>query len=295
MQRCIVMIKAILLYSLLAGSLLAACSNKEKTGARSLQRSSAERVVKKGSQPFKRQKPSTLLKAKGAKAGIMAGSPVESARKHYMTAMAKWYMQDLDGALGELKIAVKLNPSYADAYMYLGAININKKDYHAVVYHAGKVIELEPRRAQAYILRARGYRALGRYKKAVADLEQALRLNPKDGKVHNVLAWFLVTVDTPGVANRQKGLAHALKAVELKRDQFSLDTLACAHASLGDFKKAVRKAEEALASCPQKSTSYCQMLKLRLENFGKKLTCPAMKNIMTKNLKGRRPSGGKAP
>ena len=103
--------------------------------------------------------------------------------------------------------------------------------------------------AQLYSSKARSCIDYGRAEEAKRSLEQAVRLQPKDPSTLNALAWLLATSRERGVRDGRRAVALAQRACELSqwKNAFSIDTLAAASASVGNFSNAVKYQELAIS------------------------------------------------
>jgi tetratricopeptide (TPR) repeat protein len=68
-------------------------------------------------------------------------------------------------------------PTRADAYDI-------KKDYDKAIADYGKLIELHPKDAEAYVARGAEYIQTGKYDLAIADFDKATELDPKDADAY---------------------------------------------------------------------------------------------------------------
>src|SRR5262249_15337709 len=85
------------------------------------------------------------------------------------------------------------------------------------------------------------YKAQGKFARAVADCEAALRLEPKNLAALNGLAWLLATCPDESVRDGERAVELARRACELSdwKDPGCLDTLAGGYAEAGDLARAV--------------------------------------------------------
>jgi serine/threonine-protein kinase len=85
------------------------------------------------------------------------------------------------------------------------------------------------------------------YSKAVRDHTAALKCDPNHAATFNYLAWVWCTAPDPTVRNGRRALECATRACELTEWQTPgfLDTLAAAHAEVGNLQEAEKWAERA--------------------------------------------------
>jgi tetratricopeptide (TPR) repeat protein len=105
------------------------------------------------------------------------------------------------------------------------------------------------------------------YDKAIANYTEAIKLDPKDARPHERLAWVLATVPKDELRDGKKAVDYATKACELTvwQNPEYLATLAAAIAESGDFKEAIKwqmRALEAPGLEIEKGEGYRQRLKM---------------------------------
>jgi tetratricopeptide (TPR) repeat protein len=105
------------------------------------------------------------------------------------------------------------------------------------------------------------------YDKAIADYTEAIKLDPKDARPHERLAWVLATAAKDELRDGKKAVDYAKKACELtdwKKPDY-LATLSAAFAESGDFQEAIKwqtRALEAPELEQDKGPEYQQRLKM---------------------------------
>jgi len=90
------------------------------------------------------------------------------------------------------------------------------------------------------------------YNRAVADLTAALQLDPRDALAYNNLAWLWATCPQVDVCDGKRAVEYATKACALTvwARVDTLDTLAAAYAAYGQFDRALKWIDKALALAP---------------------------------------------
>ncbi len=104
------------------------------------------------------------------------------------------------------------------------------------------------------------------YDNAVADLDQALKIEPNNPDALNGRAWFRATCPVAKYRDGAQAVAAATKACEVtgNKEPGLLDTLAAAYAESGDFVSAMKweiKAIELETDAKEKA-EYGERLKL---------------------------------
>ena len=79
-------------------------------------------------------------------------------------------------AIAEFSKAIKLNPSYADAYQARVTSWVKQQQFDKAVADCSTALRLNPTRPRLYYLRAKSYHRLGEYKKAIKDLDDLILL-----------------------------------------------------------------------------------------------------------------------
>jgi Zn-dependent protease len=109
----------------------------------------------------------------------------------------------------------------------------------------------------------------GNWQRAIADHDEALRVQPKQATAHNNLAWLLATCPVDSLRNGQDAVEHATWACNATgwSNPSCLGTLAAACAEVGDFGQAVRWQERANADPTYRKTYGEETLSDRLRLY----------------------------
>ena len=131
-------------------------------------------------------------------------------------------------------------------------------------------LRVDPKLAEGYVSRGLVLYEIEEYAAATADYQQAIALDPRNVQAHNNLAWIYATCPEAGRRNGQAAVEHALKACESSAysQWYCLGTLAAAYAESEDFEEARRWCKEALAAAPAEEREDCRE-RLRLYKDGK--------------------------
>jgi tetratricopeptide (TPR) repeat protein len=186
-----------------------------------------------------------------------------------------WYSKnEYDKAIGEFNDAIRLDPTYTDAYDDRGLVWCDKREYGKAIAEYNQALAINPddanacnRRgivwmrkgeydkavadfseairiasnyADAYKNRGAVWKMRGEYGKAISDYNQALALNPNYLFAHRNLAWLYATCPDEKYRDGKRAFKCASKAYQLDGgNRWNLiDTIAAAYAECGAFDKA---------------------------------------------------------
>jgi tetratricopeptide (TPR) repeat protein len=157
-----------------------------------------------------------------------------NAWAHYAMGMVFMLGGEIDSALKDIEVAIKLDPKLDAAWSCRGNIHYLRKNY-----------------AQA-----------------TPNFRKAIELNPENDEAINSLAWMLATCPDSEHRNGKQAIALASKACELckNRNENYVDTLAAAYAETGEFEKAIQWQTKAVdLASPQEKEEFRQRLELYKE------------------------------
>jgi tetratricopeptide (TPR) repeat protein len=188
-----------------------------------------------------------------------------SAHFNYGTALAG--AGRLDEAVLQYRRALELRPAYAIAHNNLGTALLQLGRADAALAAFRDAARTDPRLAEAHLNVGLVSRALGDLPEAVIRFRRALDLNPDWVTAVASLASLLAAAPDASVRNPAEAVRLAERAAALtqRRDANTLDVLAVAHASGGDFDRAVAVSDEALALNPL--SALATMIRLHRDLF----------------------------
>ncbi len=161
---------------------------------------------------------------------------------HHQRATAFEQQGDLDKAIDEVHEELKINPSYPDAYNFLGTLLAKQGKHDEAIEAYRKAIELKP--AHDVALNNLGYELYkkGQTDEALKSYTEALRANPQFGLAHNNLGNLLLERGQADEARR-----HFEEALRLDpSDKFADYNLGNALRALGKSREAVAHYERAM-------------------------------------------------
>jgi tetratricopeptide (TPR) repeat protein len=115
------------------------------------------------------------------------------AGAHFGLAKAYMFLRDVRKAYWELQETVRLDPENIDARLALGQFLLLGADeeFGQAIEQAEAILEREPERWEAVLIRARALESLKRLDEAQADYEKGVELAPDNADVLRTLAGFL--------------------------------------------------------------------------------------------------------
>jgi tetratricopeptide (TPR) repeat protein len=122
------------------------------------------------------------------------GSGVQSkylAKQFYDMGLQEYINENTEKALSYYRSAVKMDPSYADAYAFISMINVHLKNYEEVIKACNQALEVKDnlkdgRLSDIYFNRGYAYWSLEKYDVALNDLNEAIKLNPSSGAYYTI-------------------------------------------------------------------------------------------------------------
>lgn len=115
------------------------------------------------------------------------------APAHFGLAKAYLAQRDVRKAYWELQETVRLDPENIDARLALGQFLLlgTEDEYNQAIEQANAILERQPQRWEAFLIRARAHENLKRLDEAQADYEKGVEIAPDDADVLRTLAAFL--------------------------------------------------------------------------------------------------------
>ena len=143
-----------------------------------------------------------------------------------------------------------------------------KKDLEKALADYTEGVRLDPKSEYGFRRRGGAWAALGAHGKAAADYETAIKVRSNSAAAHNALAWLRATCPDAKHRDGEKAADLAKRACELTswKNAGYIDTLAAAHAELGNFKKAAEYLERAL-DLPGTTEAALQEFRERLKLY----------------------------
>jgi tetratricopeptide (TPR) repeat protein len=111
-------------------------------------------------------------------AAIRSGNLVKPSVAFLQRGNAYQAKSDYDHAIADYDEAIRLDPTYANAFNNRGNTYYRKANYDRAIADYNEAIRLDPKDANPFNGRGAAYKAKGDYDRAIADYSQAIRLNP---------------------------------------------------------------------------------------------------------------------
>jgi tetratricopeptide (TPR) repeat protein len=189
--------------------------------------------------------------------GAAAALDPDSATTHFNVAVALSVAGRLDEAVVKYRLALQIQPDYAAAHNNLGSVLLEQGLGTQALSHLQEAVRLDSKNEEARYNLGRAHRALGDTAAAIENFRRALQLKPEVAAVMADLAWLLATAPEDALREGEQAVRLAERAVDLtrERDSGALDVLAAAYAEVGEFERAIERAQAALRVAPPQSAA----------------------------------------
>jgi Tfp pilus assembly protein PilF len=175
-----------------------------------------------------------------------------NTRAHCNLGLAYENQGEHDLAASEYRIAIGLDPRYAEAYYNLGVTLMGTRDYDSAIEQFRQAIRLDPQFAEAHYNLGFALSSQGKYEEGIEQLQSAIRDKPQLLESYNVLGAVLLKqgkIDPAIETFRQ--------AIRMK-PQYSdgHNGLGVALESQGNFEEAIEHFRLAIQANPRFLTGY---------------------------------------
>ena len=156
-------------------------------------------------------------------------------------------------------------------YCRRGLLYASQGNIERAIQDLDEGLRIDPKLAEGYAGRGAVRYGQEKYSAAVEDYQQAIKIDPRNMLAHNNLAWGYATCPEVAIRNGPAAIEHATKACDLSgySQWYCLGTLAAAYAEAEDFEAASRWCKESFALAPQEEREACRE-RLRLYKDGKR-------------------------
>ena len=175
-----------------------------------------------------------------------------SAPAHFNYGTALAAAGRFQDAIAQYERALTLRPEYGIAHNNMGSALLQLGRVQPALASFREAARIDPTLAEAHLNVGLVSRAIGDLPEAVTRFRRALEVHPQWVTAMSSLASLLAAAPDASVRNPAESVRLAERAVTLtlRRDANTLDVLAVAHASNGEFDRAMAIVEEALALNP---------------------------------------------
>jgi tetratricopeptide (TPR) repeat protein len=173
---------------------------------------------------------------------------------------AKHLQGDSPAALEDLNQAIAWEQGSLLARLNRSAVLLELQQYDQARADLVRAEELDDQHPGVWLNWGELYWQQRQFADALQAYEKSVRLGPELAEGQNGLAWFYATCPEDGLRKAAEAvrLATAACRSSQNKDWSHLDTLAAAHANLGDFAEALRAAEAALKLAPENKKAPVQ-------------------------------------
>ena len=184
----------------------------------------------------------------------VAGAPpsVDEATQHNAAGLTKARNRDFDGAIAEYSEAIRLDPTFAEAFRNRGLAERNKGDVDDALRDLSQAIALNPRYAAALYDRGLVYFRKREFDRAIEDYSRVLAIDPTSANAY----------DNRGLAKTDKGdvdggIADLTTAITLDpRSARAYNNRGYARSKKKEYAAAIADCDQAIKLNPTYAAAY---------------------------------------
>ena len=164
---------------------------------------------------------------------------------------AYFWLKDYEHALADFQKTLELNPKIPGAHDGIGRVYIAQKDFQHAIAEYDALIAADPS-SKNFVMRSDAYKAMGEDAKALADVNEAVRLKPDDT---NALGTRHLLYSKLG--DWQKQIADLKELTRLLPDEkVYYASLAQAYNHVGDNDRAISVLDQLIKRWPNETSTY---------------------------------------
>jgi tetratricopeptide (TPR) repeat protein len=155
---------------------------------------------------------------------------------------------DFQTAITDFEELLKLSPDNAELLTQIGLLYQADKKPTAAIEKFTQALEHDKKILFALRGRADSYLSVGKQAEAIADYEEAIKIDPKNSSVLNNLAWVLATSPEDKLRDAKRSIELATRACEVSeyKEAHILSTLAAGYAEAGQWDEALKWSRKAV-------------------------------------------------
>ena len=181
----------------------------------------------------------------------------------------------IDAALAELDKALAITSLNPQAHLSRARAHAHAGKLAECLEDCTRAIQVDPNMREAYLHRGQVHQMAGSYARAAMDYKKCIALDAESPRGYNALAWLYATCADASHRDAKEAVSLAKKALAIDSQAHILDTLACAYAAKGDFKRAIKTQKEAISVCLHDRARAEYAKRLKLFEQGKAYVQPA--------------------